>query len=111
MLAPVFRRRQVEPEPEVVVPSTPDDEFVRGAYVAILGREADPSGLNHYLTYLADGMPREEVLLELAKSAEHKAILAGGLPDPMSLRLPGDPSLDDLSRVRPDRYRVTRDRI
>jgi SAM-dependent methyltransferase len=25
--------------------------------------------------------------------------------------VPGDPSLDDLSRIRPDRYRVTKDRI
>src|SRR5258706_6080788 len=111
MLALVFRRRRPEPEPETVGPSTPDDEFVQGAYAAVLGGGADPTGLNHYLTLLAEGMPREAVMLELAKSQEHKAILAGGLPDPNSLRLPGDPSLDDLSRVRPDRYRVTRDRI
>src|SRR5689334_6965297 len=39
----MFRRRPPEPEPEVVAPSIPDDEFVRGSYVAVLGREADPT--------------------------------------------------------------------
>lgn len=107
----MFRRRQQEPEPEPEIPRVPDDVFVRDSYLAVLGREADPTGLAHYLALLEAGMAREEVLLELAKSAEHKAILAGGLPDPNSLRRPGDPALDDLTRIRPDRYRITHDAI
>ena len=99
------RRRQEEPEE----PGIPDDEFVQAAYRAILGREADPTGLTHYVGYLANGMPREEVMFELARSAEHKAILESGLPDWSSLRLPGNRALDDLTRVRPERYRLDRD--
>ena len=82
---------------------------MRAAYLALLGRHADPTGLAHYVVMLEAGMPREDVMFELADSEEHRAIMRSGLPDHSSLRRPGDPALDDLRTIRPDRYHATHD--
>jgi hypothetical protein len=51
-----------------------DDAFLRAAYVHLLRREADPSGLANYMDQLAKGCLREQVLVELATSPEgHQA--------------------------------------
>ena len=47
-----------------------DDAFLRAAYVHLLRREADPSGLDNYLRQLAGGCSREQVVFELATSPE-----------------------------------------
>lgn len=57
-----------------------DDQFVRGAYLAVLGRNADGGGLDTYSTLLANGKSRVEILLELRRSLEGEArgaIIAG----------------------------------
>ncbi len=109
MLAVMLRRRPKEPEEPAPDPGIPDDEFVQAAYRAILGRDADPTGLNHYVGFLATGMRREDVMFELARSVEHKDILQAGLPDFSSLRLAGNRALDDLTRIRPEPYHIDHD--
>jgi SAM-dependent methyltransferase len=47
-----------------------DETFVRLAYQCLLGREADPGGLRHYLDALRSGEPRTAVLRALALSDE-----------------------------------------
>jgi Domain of unknown function (DUF4214) len=57
-----------------------DDQFVRGAYLAVLGRSVDSGGLDTYSTLLANGKSRVEVLIELRRSLEGEAraaVLAG----------------------------------
>lgn len=44
--------------------------FVQQAYLAILGRPADPDGTTHYLSRLNAGTSKRQVLRELADSAE-----------------------------------------
>lgn len=63
-----------------------DEPFVRAAYRALLGREADPSGLDSYGARVRAGVPRERVLVELASSEEGRK------------RKPGIPGLDELLR-------------
>jgi hypothetical protein len=48
-------------------------EFVQAAYLAILGRNADMSGLKHYTQRLAAGDPKEGVLVDLRRDPEGKA--------------------------------------
>jgi GT2 family glycosyltransferase len=48
----------------------PDDAFVRGLFLLLFGREADPPTLDHYLRLLARGMPRRAVVRHLALSRE-----------------------------------------
>ena len=51
-----------------------DDAFLRAAYLHLLRREADPSGLENYLRQLAGGCSRAQVVFELATSPEgHQA--------------------------------------
>jgi glycosyltransferase involved in cell wall biosynthesis len=57
-----------------------DEPFVRKAYVAVLGREADDGGLRNYLQRVREGEERIEILAELRDSEEGKTRL---------LRIPG----------------------
>jgi hypothetical protein len=50
--------------------SLPAEPFVQAAYQAILGRDADPAGLRHYLRRLQKGSGRAAVLADLAGSRE-----------------------------------------
>jgi hypothetical protein len=47
--------------------------FVKTAYRAVLGREADPAGLAHYVDLLRSGYSRSHVLAALADSPEARA--------------------------------------
>lgn len=81
-----------------------DEAFVRRAYRAVLGRDADGPGLAVQLAALRAGARREEIVLSLAESPEHRAMLTPD--DPSSVRRPGNPALEDLTRLRPDRYQT-----
>ena len=68
-----------EAEPEAVVEADDGDsdrDFVKQAYLDILKREADPSGLSGYVAALGfhGTLTREEVLEQLKNSAEAKAL-------------------------------------
>jgi SAM-dependent methyltransferase len=56
-----------------------DEGFVRIAYECLLGRPADEGGLHHYISALASGETRANVLRSLALSEEF-ARRAGGVP-------------------------------
>lgn len=47
-----------------------DRQFVGLAYKLLLGRDPDPSGLDHYLNRLRDGENRREILFQVANSEE-----------------------------------------
>ena len=47
-----------------------DEIFLRTAYVTLLGRQADPSGMQDYMARLASGVPRKQVWFEIADSPE-----------------------------------------
>ena len=47
-----------------------DEAFVRAVYRMLLGREADESGLNHYLNFLRNGSRRVDILYSIANSDE-----------------------------------------
>lgn len=49
-----------------------DMEFVEKAYMAILQRPVDDSGMTGYVTYLRNGGSKADVILDLQKSAEAK---------------------------------------
>ncbi len=63
-----------------------DEEFVRCAYLSILGRPADPGGFAEYLRQIRLGMDKRMLLVVIATSAEGRAIHADE-------RLPGLPEL------------------
>lgn len=48
-------------------------EFVRQAYQSVLGREADPTGLRHYVQRLEEGTSRSQLLADLRCDPEGKA--------------------------------------
>jgi hypothetical protein len=49
----------------------PDERFVRGAYLALIGRSPDPAGLHHYLGELRSGArSKPDVLIALSASPE-----------------------------------------
>ena len=50
-----------------------DEQFVRGAYQALLGRNVDDNGLANYTSMLLDGKSRVELLIEIRNSDEGKA--------------------------------------
>lgn len=50
-----------------------DEDFVRAAYAALLGRAADADGLHHYVSKLRIGDDRREILATLYKSSEAKS--------------------------------------
>jgi hypothetical protein len=47
-----------------------DEEFVRNAYLTVLGRAADPTGLTGYLKQVRRGADKVKILVALATSAE-----------------------------------------
>jgi FkbM family methyltransferase len=50
-----------------------DEDYVRHCYRELLGREADPGGLDYYLERLrTQGWTREEVAMTLQRSDEHR---------------------------------------
>ncbi len=53
-----------------------DDAFVQKAYVALLGRPADPTGLKDYVARLRAGVQRSQVWSELATSEEARRFAA-----------------------------------
>ena len=54
-----------------------DSTYVNTLYKNVLGRDADPSGLNYWLGQLNSGAEtRYEVLLGFAESAENKALFS-----------------------------------
>jgi glycosyltransferase involved in cell wall biosynthesis len=50
----------------------PDEPFVRGLYLLLLKREADPQGLTYYGNVLKDGTARRDVVRLLAQAEECK---------------------------------------
>ena len=54
--------------------NTSDEEYLRRLYTTFMGREADTDGLNYWLKTMGDGMSREQVLIEFAKSKEFSEI-------------------------------------
>jgi SAM-dependent methyltransferase len=71
---------------------------VRRAYEEVLGRPADPAGLAAQIAALEEGMTEADLRYALASSAEGLAR--------RGLRVMGRPDLPDLTRERPDRYRL-----
>ena len=61
------------------------DDFVELAFMSCLGRPADAAGRSHYLGRLQQGLPRLEVLAQLASSAESEKF-RGKPPWPLWLR-------------------------
>lgn len=51
-----------------------DEHFVRQLYPALMGREADASGLNYWAGKLGSGTKREQLLNEFTSSAEYKRL-------------------------------------
>jgi hypothetical protein len=49
-----------------------DELFVRAAYQCILGRDADPEGLRHYLGHLRVSGSKADVIYNIARSSEAK---------------------------------------
>lgn len=47
-----------------------DEEFVRRAYVALLGRPVDPEGLSVFVGHVRAGMDRRQILAEIYRSPE-----------------------------------------
>lgn len=47
-----------------------DERFVRCAYLTLLGREADASGLSNYVRQLRRGAAKVQLIVELAESEE-----------------------------------------
>jgi FkbM family methyltransferase len=60
-----------------------DEDFVRAAYLAVLGRPVDPDGLNNYLIQIRRGEPKEKIISELATSKEgrNRSHQMRGLPE------------------------------
>lgn len=70
-----------------------DEDFVARCYETLLRRDADPSGLAHYVSRLRDGDSRETIAMVLAGSDEHvNHIAAEAYP------------LPDLIAAFPERY-------
>jgi FkbM family methyltransferase len=74
-----------------------DEKFVRCAYLSVLQRPADPSGLSYYVGRLRQGTAKELVVTELARSPEGRS------------RVNDLPGLQELvRRTRPSRSIVSR---
>lgn len=59
-----------------------DRSFVEQAYLVVLGRQADPSGLRSYLERCQRGISKEQILSELRASSEgRRHAQVHGLPD------------------------------
>ncbi len=53
-----------------------DAQFITTLYSNVLGRAPDTNGLNHYLTLLAGGRTRGELLLDFSESPENRILFA-----------------------------------
>jgi hypothetical protein len=76
-------------------PGTHDQaEFIQRIYQELLGRPADPSGLEHCTNLLEAGADQVDVMLEIVRSEEyeHRVVRSHMV-------------LPDLTTLRPDRYR------
>jgi hypothetical protein len=51
-----------------------DEKYIEKLYRTILLRSVDPSGFNHYLSYLKAGGGREKIILDIYNSDESKKI-------------------------------------
>ncbi|MBT8490483.1 MAG: methyltransferase domain-containing protein [Deltaproteobacteria bacterium] len=65
------------------------EEFVKSAYIALLGREADPVGLNIFLNRLERGMSKIEILGRMRYSPEgrKKGVQIRGLLAPLTAQM------------------------
>ena len=54
--------------------NTSDEEFISRLYLTFMDREKDESGLNFWLNEMKNGMSREQVIKEFAKSQEFSGI-------------------------------------
>jgi hypothetical protein len=77
-----------------------DTAFVDRTFREILGRDADQGGLEHYRGLLRQGVSRNAIFLEIARSEEFRGTLLPAAPA----------SLPNLVSLRPERYRRTVDR-
>ena len=59
----------------------PDTAFVERSYTYVLNRDADPAGRDHYVTRLAGGADRREVLAALIRSDEFERRFREACPD------------------------------
>ena len=57
-----------------------DEDFVRCAYLSVLGRPADPSGLAAYLRHVRRGADKKDLLVALATSPEGEYFAAERMP-------------------------------
>ncbi len=48
------------------------DAFIEAFYIQILGRRADPAGLDHHRALIANGMSKEDMLRAIMDSPEFK---------------------------------------
>ncbi|MET0370928.1 MAG: DUF4214 domain-containing protein [Sphingobium sp.] len=49
------------------------EQFVRWAYITLLGRPADPEGLRFYLRRMDEGKTKVSIMKQLSRSAEGRA--------------------------------------
>ena len=68
-----------------------DEDFVRQAYLLVLGREADPGGLDNYLVAVRSGADKTQLVAQLAQSDEGRQ------------RHVSVPGLDTLLQAQPSR--------
>lgn len=57
-----------------------DEDFVHWAYLSILGRPADPSGLYSYSLQIRRGVDKYQIIAALANSSEGQSLPAQRLP-------------------------------
>lgn len=68
--SPPARERWIDPQPLLGLEG---EEFVREAYLLLLGREPEPEGLRHWVAVLVQGTAKQQLLTELAGSSEAKS--------------------------------------
>jgi len=72
--------------------NTTDQEFVSLLYRNVLGREAEPGGVQFWTGRLASGVDRAEVVVGISESFEHQAIRFNDI-EANGIRFFGDPFL------------------
>lgn len=72
--------------------------FIEAAYSAILKRQVDPSGLNHFMNRLALGDSKEAIIVALATSAEARGSRIDVIGLPVLIRKRGRSPLRRLLR-------------
>jgi hypothetical protein len=58
--------------PAVVAAASQNDAFINHVYQDLLGRPADPAGLDYWSSVLSSGVPRASVVWALVTSDEHR---------------------------------------